>query len=228
MDPNKDLETIDKIFGVHKIGEENAQRKYSKKIIMGEEKKIESKFEPIEKEILRKYIAYAKQRIFPVLTEPAEKKLKDFFFKLRQQGKSKGVVSITFRQLEALIRLAEASARVQLREEINEKDAEIAINLFKFSMQQFAFDESAGVINMDLINTGTSYSQRKMLQEIMKIMREISENHPEGIAPKEDVLNYAAEKLNVSKEDVESYVVKLKNSGEIYEPKRNCYKLVNE
>ena len=59
-------------------------------------------------------------------------------------------IPITLRQYEALIRLAEASARIQLRDEVNVEDAERAIRLMKISLREFGFDPETGQFDIDL------------------------------------------------------------------------------
>ncbi|GJX26241.1 probable DNA helicase MCM8 [Tanacetum coccineum] len=80
-------------------------------------------FAPLPGPLLRKYIAYAKTYIFPRMTRPAAKILQEFYLKLRDRHISADGTPITARQLESLVRLAQAQARVELREEITIQDA---------------------------------------------------------------------------------------------------------
>ncbi|HUI40156.1 MAG TPA: minichromosome maintenance protein MCM, partial [Methanothrix sp.] len=84
----------------------------------------------IEPELLRKYVAYARKKIFPTLTEEAADRLKNYYVSLRSQGQdSNKPVPVTARQLEALVRLSEASARLRLSNRVEFKDAEKAIKI---------------------------------------------------------------------------------------------------
>ena len=88
--------------------------------------------EPLPPQLLRKYIAYARQYVHPTLTSEAAAVLKAFYLQLRQQSAAEpGAPPVTHRQLESLIRLAEARARVDLREQVSEDDAEDAIEIMK-------------------------------------------------------------------------------------------------
>ena len=73
--------------------------------------------------LLRKYIAYARAHVQPALGDKARIVLEDFYLQLRQKHRGGDSVPVTARQLESLIRLAEARARMDLREEVTEADA---------------------------------------------------------------------------------------------------------
>ena len=97
--------------------------------------------EILEPEFIRKYIAYAKEHCNPELSEEAKKILKKFYLNTRKvvEGLGSDVVPITLRQFEALIRLAEASARVQLSSVVRKEDAKRAIRLMKYSLEQLGY-----------------------------------------------------------------------------------------
>ena len=69
---------------------------------------------PIQFELLKKYIAYAKN-YSPVLTMEAENRIKEYYLQLRRSV-AEGQIGATPRTLESLIRLASAKARLMLRE----------------------------------------------------------------------------------------------------------------
>lgn len=83
-------------------------------------------FVPLPGPLIRKYIAYARTYIFPQMTKPAAEILQKFYLQLRDQSSSSDGTPITARQLESLVRLAEARARVDLRGEITEQDAMVS------------------------------------------------------------------------------------------------------
>ena len=91
--------------------------------------------EPVPHQLLRKYIAYARQYIHPVVTPSAATVIKSFYLNLREQSAADPTAPpVTHRQLESLIRLAEARARVDLREQVSEEDAEEAVEIMKESL----------------------------------------------------------------------------------------------
>ena len=92
--------------------------------VMGEE---ESQGQPpLPQQLLRKYIAYASAHVFPVLSEEAKEKLQQFYLRLRADSSPMGGTTVTARQLESLVRLAEARARCELREVVTQDDAEVS------------------------------------------------------------------------------------------------------
>ena len=103
--------------------------------------KIESE---INNKLLRKYIAYAKQNIKPILTDGAVEEIKRFYVNLRNAGQSSEEtikpIPISARQLEALVRLSEASAKVRLSKEVKRKDAKRAIEILTYCLNQVGID----------------------------------------------------------------------------------------
>ncbi|GAB1286939.1 DNA helicase MCM8 [Apodemus speciosus] len=89
------------------------------------------KTDPIPHQLLRKYIGYARQYVHPRLSTEAAQALQDFYLELRKQSQRVGSSPITTRQLESLIRLTEARARLELREEATKEDAEDIIEIMK-------------------------------------------------------------------------------------------------
>lgn len=83
------------------------------------------------------------------------------------------MITATPRQLESLIRLAEALARMRLGKEVTEEDVEEAMRLMKVAMQQAAWDPKTGQIDMDRIYTGVSASDRAQRQQISEAVKSL-------------------------------------------------------
>ncbi|KVH90487.1 AAA+ ATPase domain-containing protein, partial [Cynara cardunculus var. scolymus] len=105
-------------------------------------------FVPLPAPLLRKYIAYARTYVFPRMSRPAAKILQEFYLKLRDRNTSADGTPITARQLESLVRLAQARARVELREEITVEDAEDVVEIMKESLYDKYVDEH-GFVDFD-------------------------------------------------------------------------------
>ncbi|XP_012866090.1 PREDICTED: DNA helicase MCM8 [Dipodomys ordii] len=90
--------------------------------------------DPIPHQLLRKYIGYARQYVYPRLSTDAAQVLQDFYLELRKQSQRLSSSPITTRQLESLIRLTEARARLELREEATKEDAEDIVEIMKYRM----------------------------------------------------------------------------------------------
>lgn len=178
---------------------------------------------PLSDLFLRKYFAYAKQHVKPELTNAAIEEISSYYVKMRSQGSNQeGVRSIplTARQLEALVRLAEGSARLRLSEHVTKQDAERAINLLHYCLTQVAADET-GQIDIDRITSGVPSSQRSKIYAVKKIIEEL-EGEIGNKIPKSDIEKRAGER-SIKPAELDEILTKLVRSGDIYEPSSGTY-----
>jgi len=134
---------------------------------------------PIERDVFRAYIAYAKQEVFPaVSTQAVKNSVKNYFVELRQAGGKEGPVSITPRQLEAIVRLSEAAARARLSTKVEDQDVKLATGLVQESMRQIGIDPESGEMDVDIIETGKSHSQRERMQKLEDLAEEECQSGP--------------------------------------------------
>ncbi len=189
--------------------------------VLGQHKDTKCVKPEIPVETLRKYIAYVKQKVKPVLTESAIKEIKDFYVNLRNTETSDGAgvkpIPITPRQLEALIRLAESSARVRLSQKITRADAKRAIALLKHCLMQVGIDPETGQIDIDVIQTGMSSSKRSKISMILQLIDAAASKGQKTI-PIEDLIADAEER-HIERRQAEEIIERLKREGEIFEPK---------
>ena len=175
----------------------------------------------IPTEFLRKYIAYAKQKVFPVITDEALLEIKEFYLKMRSSGGGEGgikAIPISARQLEGLVRLTEASARLRLSSKATKHDARKAIELIEYCLIQVGFDKETGQIDIDRIATGISASQRSHISQIKEIISDLESKVGKTI-PIDDIIEEAKDK-GIAEEKVEEVLEKLKRVGEVFEPRR--------
>jgi DNA replication licensing factor MCM4 len=92
---------------------------------------------------------------------------------MRRLGSNKNVITATPRQLESLIRISEALAKMRLSNIVEKKDVSEALRLIKVATQQAAIDPITGQIDMDLISTGYTSGVRNKISVITEIVREI-------------------------------------------------------
>jgi len=92
-------------------------------------KKIQGKTdeEQISQDLLRKYIIYAKRNCNPDLSKINREKISSFYADLRQKSMEGGGIPIAVRHIESLLRMAEARAKLHLRDVVNERDVDVAI-----------------------------------------------------------------------------------------------------
>ena len=132
-------------------------------------------------------------------------------------------IPITTRQLEAIIRLAEASARVRLSDKVTKEDAERAIKLVEASLKRIGLDPETGKIDVDRIG-GIGSSQRAKMIFVLELVKKLYEE--KGYSPVSFVeILEKAEKENISEKELEEILEKLKKKGDIYEPKIGYYAL---
>jgi len=178
----------------------------------------------IEPDILRKYIAYARKNVFPVLAPEARDRLESYYVNLRKQGEdSNKPVPVTARQLEALFRLGEASARLRFSNKITLDDAERVIKIVESCLRQVGVDPETGLFDADVIATGISKSTRDKTKVMLDLVRDLSSKH-QGMAPLEIVLDQAEEQ-GIDKHKAEEIIRRLRQNGSIFEPKTGFLKL---
>ncbi len=177
---------------------------------------------PIKADLLRKYIAYAKKNVKPRLSPEASKRIEDYYVELRRLGMKRGAVPMTPRQIEGLIRLAEASAKSRLSLMIDLQDAEIAIKLFEYMLKTLAVDRG-GRVDIDTLLTGMPREKISRINSLMNIIKklETDEQNAKMVRVLEE-----AEKEGIDRATTTKYINELERSGDIYVPRPGILKIV--
>ena len=176
-------------------------------------------------EFLKKYIAQAR-KLNPQLTQEAIILIKDFYVKIRnagsgaEEGKMKSV-PITARQLEAIVRLGQAYAKVRLDDKVTEKYAQEAIDLLMYCLEKIGVDPKTGEMDIDRITTGVTTSSRNVYRQVLEIIDTLEQENPEITY---DAIIEMGEKRGISKGEVDKIISKLKAEGLIFEPRKNLFK----
>jgi replicative DNA helicase Mcm len=178
------------------------------------------------KEDMQKYVAYARREFDPVVTDEANTLIEDFYVRVRSKGKEDDKpVPITARKLEALVRLSEASARLHLSDKVTATHAMRAIDIVRKSMQDVGVDPETDEFDADVVETGTSKTQKNRIKNVKDVVSELETEYDNG-APKEEVLKLCVEKgLNAEKAKHE--IGKLLDKGEIYQPQHDHFRVSN-
>ena len=175
----------------------------------------------VEAELLRKYVAYAKQRVRPKLSDSAINEIKDFYIRLRSQPSRADSeikpVPITARQLEGIVRLSEAHARMRLSENVEAKDAQVAIELLKFSLMQVGYDEETKSFDIDKMTTGVTASKRGKIIMVKEMLSNL-ESRLGKLIPFEELERAVEGKLK--EDELEEAVNRLVKEGDIFRPKK--------
>ncbi len=179
-----------------------------------QDENFEGAIPKLDSKLIRKYIAYARDKCKPSLTPEAGKIMRNFYIKTRRKAAGgESAIPITLRQFEAMIRLAEASAKVQLHPCVRKEDAQRAMKLVKFSLRQLGLDPETGEIDVDRSEGLTSSSERGRIKLILDIINEMSQKKKE--IPVQEIRD-AAKKDGIA--EVDEILEKLKREGMLFEP----------
>ena len=214
------INRFDLIFPIKDIPDRDRDKAMAKHILDLHQQPKQKEGE-IPTKLLRKYIAYARQKLAPKITDQAMNEIKDYYVEMRNRGeREEGIrtIPITARQLEALIRLSEGSAKLRLSDKVTRKDARRAISLLEYCLGQVAKDMETGQIDIDLIGSGISAKQRNKITVVKDIIGDL-ENKIGKTIPINDLIE-AANKQGLEGEDIDEVIEKLKRSGDLFEPRR--------
>ena len=177
----------------------------------------------MDREFLRKYVAYSK-RITPIMSDEAVRTLEGYYVSIRKLGEGEAAsVPITARQLEALIRMSEASARARLSGIVNTDDANRAIKIVEYYLSKVASE--GGRRDIDIIATGTSRSQREQIYVLRTLVQQLSDER-RGVSAEELIQKAGSE--NIPEDRVRALLKRLSDAGEIYSPQPGYFKLASE
>lgn len=224
LDRTKDEAMAQHILKTHKAGETLSQaHKKGTPLEKEKRKEIEKIAAPeITKEMLAKYISFARQNVFPIMEKDTIKAISDFYVGLREQGKKDGgSYAATHRQLEGLVRLCEASARIRLSDTATKDDAERAIRLVRSSLEDVVKDPETGKIDYDIITMGTTHTQITNMKAILNMIKEKSVE--QDMVPIQEIFD-EAKSQGIEDDKARELIRKLEDKGEIYRPRHGFLK----
>lgn len=209
--PDTDQDVADHIVGLNQAGELRDQNE-------GEDTQPIS--DPvIDPTLIRKYIAYARQ-ITPVLTEDAKDEITDFYVELRSDSMDSDVpIPVTVRKLEAIVRLAEASARMRLSESVEVEDAKRATDIVESTLEDLGVTSPSEEFDPDVVGSGSA--KRDRILNVKQYISNIEEEYEhKGGAPIDVVIDRAEGVIGMSESEVEDEIEYLRTKGELYEVKK--------
>lgn len=173
----------------------------------------------LSKEEMRAYIAYAREHHQPELTDAAKERLREGYLSIRTAAEddedADAPIPITARKLEALVRFAEASARIRLADEATVADAEYAIDLVHQTLADVGLDPETGEFDADRTEAGTTNSQRQRYRTVLDIVEELEAEYEFG-APHKEIIATAKDE-GMDGDTADHIIEKLKREeGEIY------------
>lgn len=166
----------------------------------------------VPKDVLRAWIAYAREHYHPVIEdENVLDALKSYFAGIRAEGDGGddggGTVPLTARKLDAIQRLAEASARVRLSDTITADDIKRAQRVIGRSLADVGINEE-GELDADIQELGQSAPQADRVKMITNALETADEPL--------DVDEIMKRTTLADREQVEYDIQKLRDQGEIY------------
>ena len=219
------LTRFDLVFIVRDIPSQEKDRNIAQHIISQHGSSGTDTTSLIDIDILTKYLSYAK-RGEPALTKEAENLIMEFYLKMRNiSGDDKeNMITITPRQLEGLIRLATARARLLLKNKVEGEDADRAIYLFNEMVKNSGTDVNTGKVDIGVLQ-GRPKSEVSKLQMFMEILRTL-EGEPKSSVPEQGFVDELVKSDKFSEEEARNYIRRMIRDASIYESKPGHYNTV--
>jgi len=213
------INRFDVIFTLRDIPNKVKDEKIATHVLS--EHQSEGKEMIIPREIFRKYVAYAKQRYFPKLSDEAVEEIKRFYVELRNKPVSSEAalkpIPISARQLQALIRMAEACAKLKLKKMVTKADAKEAIELMKYYLMQVGYDYESKTFDIDKATTGMTTGRRSKIIEVFRKITELEDRLGKMI-PIEEIEKEFEGKITTI--EIDEAIIELKKKGDLYEPRK--------
>ncbi len=162
----------------------------------------------IDIDLLRKYLSYTKRKE-PTLSTNAVNLLGSYYMKMRSVD-TDGMITVTPRQLEGLVRLATARARLLLKETVEEEDAQRAIDLVAKSLETIGINVETGQVTIE-----KKQNKQDILSQVFAKTNEVSETFMY-----ETLMNSG----KFTDIEAKQYIAKALKDGYIWEQKRGFYK----
>ena len=171
---------------------------------------VDEAMEILSHDVMRKYISYAHAYCHPRLTGEAAEILQTFYLELRSRAPADGT-PVTARQLESLVRLAEARARLELRTEVTANDAKDAVEVIKASLIDALSDQHGRSRFNRAGGKSTKRSKTKLFIEAMNARTASNDSAYFSIGD----LHALADDLNLGIADIDGFIEGLNIAGEL-------------
>lgn len=187
----------------------------------------EKRIPEIDNLLFKKYIYYCR-KLTPKLKPELLNSFKDFYVNLRQLSENKETgdkgLPINLRNIEGLIRLSEANAKLRLSEFVEEQDVKVAKEIFMFCLRQVGMDSETGLIDQSRITKKIPDSKRGKLMEVLSMLEGLSQRIGNTIPYQEVIIE--AEKREIKKNELNDFIEELKIKGQIYEPRKGYFSVL--
>ena len=218
------MSRFDLIFAIKDVLDESRDRKMADHILLGHRLAAEKK-EPeagsaivpaINLGLFRKYVSYARRHVFPILTIEAGNRIKEYYLELRKLGAKQNTYPVTAREIEGLIRLSESSAKMRLSPTVELQDAERAVGISSYVLNDIFMDRSTGRIDSDIISIGQPKSKVDKLRQLLGVINALEQQY--DLVDVDEIVKQAAS-LGFEENYARRLIDELKRQGDLYEPK---------
>jgi replicative DNA helicase Mcm len=173
----------------------------------------------IDTALLSKYLAYAKQTE-PSLSNEAMDIIKEYYMKMRNV-EAEGMITVTPRQLEGLVRLATARARLLLKDSVEAEDADRAIYLVQRMLETAGMDVNTGKVDLGVLH-GKPHSEVSKLKLFIEVFNALAGEDKNDVSER----NFIDELIRTGKfseDEARTYLRKAMQNGQIFERKAGFY-----
>ncbi len=216
------LTRFDLIFVVRDIPSKEKDEKIARHIIDLHTPRGIDQRSVIDVDLLTKYLSFAKKGT-PDLTKEAEQKILDYYLKMRNV-ESEDMITVTPRQLEGIIRLSKARARLLLKDKVEEEDAERAIFLIQSMLEDAGVDVNTGKVDLGVL-LGKPRSEVSKMQLFMDVLKGLEGEYKAAVEERTFVQELEkTEKF--TEEEARKYIRRMLREASIYESKPGHYNRV--
>lgn len=213
------LTRFDIIYVVRDIPEKEKDNRIASHILELHREAGRAAHPAIDTDLFCKYLAFSKQ-IEPRLTVEAIDIIRNYYMKMRNVD-SEGMITVTPRQLEGLIRLSTARARLLLKDKVEADDAERAIYLVQRMLETAGVDVNTGKVDLGVLH-GKPHSEISKLKTFMEVFNALSGQDKNDVEEK-NFINELARTGKFTEEEARAFIKKAMQNGQIYERKPGFY-----
>ena len=134
------------------------------------------------------------------------------------------MITVTPRQLEGIIRLSTARARLLMKDRVEEEDAERAIFLIESMLQDAGVDVNTGKVDVGVLQ-GKPRSEISKMQLFMDVLKSLEGENKTAV--EEKLFVKELEKSGkFTEEEARKYIQRMAREASIYESKSGHYNRV--
>ena len=134
------------------------------------------------------------------------------------------MITVTPRQLEGLIRLATARARLLMKTQVDGDDAERAIYLLQSMFEDAGIDVNTGKVDLGVLQ-GRPRSEVSKMQLFMDVMKSLEGEHKTPVEEKQ-LIEELAKTEKFTEDEAKNFIRKMSRDSSIYESKPGHYNIV--